>query len=163
MSGLKSEYHIGEVGGADITITVTPTVTLSAYEANDGVGAEMTFANAGRIAGGGGIIKSVVFIDDAGEDEEFELWLFDTTFTEAGDATVWGVTEVELHTVVAVISSTDGTWRAVGTPSVCDIEVSRGYTCASGSTSLFGQLVTRGTPDFVAVDDFTVRINLVQN
>ena len=155
------ETHIGEVGGADVTITVTPTVTLTAYEANDAVGTELTFANAARTSGAGGIIKSVMFIDDAGEDEEFELWLFDTTFTDGTDAATWGSTEAELHTLAAVISTTDGTWVSGGTPSVCDVEVSRGYTCTG--TSLFGQLVTRGTPDFVATDDFTVRISLVQN
>ena len=163
MSGRKSEYHIGEVGGADKAITVTPTITLTAYEANDAVSGEMTFTDAARIEGAGGIIKNVMFIDDAGEDEEFELWLFDTTFTDGTDAATWGATEAELHTLVCVISTEESSqgWLSAGTPSVCDVEVSRGYTCTG--TSLFGQLVTRGTPDFVATDDFTIRIFLVQN
>ena len=33
------------------------------------------------LLGAGGIIKSVVIIDDAGQDAETELWLFDTTIT----------------------------------------------------------------------------------
>ena len=163
MSGRESEYHIGNVGGEDVCITVTPTITLTAYEANDAVSGEMTFANAARFAGYGGIIKNVLFIDDAGEDEEFELWLFDTTFTDGTDAATWGATEAELHTLICVISTEESSqgWLSAGTPSVCDVEVSRGYSCTG--TSLFAQLVTRGTPDFVATDDFTIRINLVQN
>lgn len=155
------ETHIGEVGGADVIISQTPTVTAGAYSANDAVGGMLTFANAARASGLGGIIKSVVIVDDAGQDAETELWLFDTTITAVGDNAGFTQTEAELHTVVAVISSTEGTWRASGTPSVCDIECSRGYTCTG--TSLFGQLVTRGTPTEVATDDITVRIQLVQN
>ena len=65
--GRESEYHIGNVGGEDVCITVTPTITLTAYEANDAVGTELTFANAARFAGYGGIIKNVLFIDDVGK------------------------------------------------------------------------------------------------
>jgi len=161
LSIAAGENHLGEVGGADTIITVTPTVTAGAYSAGDAVGGELTFANAGRASGLGGIIKSVVFIDDAGQDAETELWLFDTTITAVGDNAAFSQTEAELHTCIAVISSTEGTWRAAGTPSVCDVEVSRGYTCTG--TSLFGQLVTRGTPTYAATDDVTVRIQLVQN
>jgi len=155
------ETHIGEVGGADIIITQTPTVTAGAYSANDAVGGLLTFTNAARASGSGGIIKSVVIVDDAGQDAELELWLFDTTITAISDNAPWALTEAELHTCIAVISTTEGTWRASGTPSVCDIEVSRGYTCTG--TNLFGQLVTRGTPTYVATDDVTVRIQLIQN
>lgn len=155
------ELHLGEVGGADVIITATPTVTAGAYSANDAVGGLLTFANAARASGLGGIIKSVVLIDDAGQDAATELWLFDTTITAIADNDAWALTEAELHTLIAVISSSDGVWSASGTPSVCDIECSRGYTCTG--TSLFGQLVTRGTPTYVATDDVTVRIQLVQN
>ena len=155
------ETHIGDVGGADIIITQTPTVTAGAYSANDAVGGLLTFTNAARVSGGGGVIKSVVFIDDAGQDVALELWLFDTTITAIADNAAWALTEAQLHTCVAVISTTDGTWRASGTPSVCDVDVSRGYTCTG--TNLFGQIVTRGTPTFAATDDVTVRIQLLQN
>ncbi len=155
------ETHIGEVGGADVILTQTPTVTAGAYTAGDAVGGLLTFTNAARTSGAGGIIKSVVLVDDAGQDAEMELWLFDTTITAISDNAAWALTEAELHTCIAVISTTEGTWRATGTPSVCDIEVSRGYTCTG--TNLFGQLVTRGTPTFAATDDVTVRIQLVQN
>ena len=157
----EGDFHVGQVGGEDIVITQTPTVTAGAYSANDVVGGLLTFAGAARITGGGGIIKSVVIIDDGGQDAETELWLFDTTITAIADNGAWALTEAQLHTCVAVISTTEGAWRASGTPSVCDIECSRAYTCTG--TALYGQLVTRGTPTEVATDDITVRISLVQN
>lgn len=144
-----------------VRVSQTPTVTAGAYSANDTVGGLLTFANAARISGGGGVIKSVIFVDDAGQDVALELWLFDQTFTAISDNAAWAVAEASLHNLVAVISSTEGTWRASGTPSVCDVECSRAYVCAA--TSLFGQLVTRGTPTFAATDDVTVIIELLQD
>ena len=50
---------------------------------------------------------------------------------------------------------------AAGTPSACDIEVSRAYKLTG--TSMFGQLVTRGTPTYAATDDVTVTVSLLQD
>ena len=145
-----------------ITITQTPTVSSTgAHTAGNNVGGLLTFANAARVSGGGGVIKDVLIIDDAGQDAELELWLFDTTFTAGAGQAAWAPTEAQLHTLITVVKSTDGSWIAGGTPSVCPIEVSRRYDCTG--TSLFGRLVTRGTPTFSASDDVTVRIMLLQD
>lgn len=155
--------NIGKVSSDGITITQTPTVTAGAYSANDNVGGLLTFASAAQVSGGGGVIKQVEIIDDAGQDAELELWLFDTTFTAGNDNAAWTPTEAQLHTEVTVISTEDSAqgWLAAGTPSVCSIEVARRYDCTG--TSLFGRLVTRGTPTYVATDDVTVRIMLLQD
>ena len=154
---------IGIVTVNGITITQTPAITAGAYSAADNVGGLLTFANAARVSTGGGVIKNVLIVDDAGQDAELELWLFDTTFTAGNDNDAWAPTEAQLHTQIAVISTEDSAqgWIAGGTPSVCDIEVARRYDCTG--TSLFGRLVTRGTPTYVATDDLTVRIMLLQD
>ena len=143
------------------TIQVSPTVTAGIYAANDVVGEQMTFANAALVAGGGGVIKSCQIIDDAGQDVVLELWLFNQAFTVIADNAPWAPSQADLRNLVCVISSNDGTWYAAGTPSVCDIEVSERYDAAA--TSLFGQLVTRGTPTFNAVDDVSVQIGVLQD
>ena len=144
-----------------ITIVVTPTVTIGPYVAGDCVGGELTFANAARVAGGGGAWKDVKIIDDAGEDVEMELWLFSATITSPGDNNPWAPPEAELHTLVGIASTSDGAWFAAGTPSAARVEVSQRYDCAA--TSLFGQLVTREAPTFLATDDVTVIIGLLQD
>jgi len=149
------------VGSAGITISQIPTVTAGAYVANDAVGGLLTFANAARVSGGGGVIKDVVIIDDAGQDVALELWLFDQTFTAMADNAAWAPAEADLENLVAIITTDDGAWFAAGTPSAALIEVSQRYDCTG--TSLFGQLVTRGTPTFVATDDVTVKIGLLQD
>jgi len=151
----------GTVGSASITIIANPTVTAGAYSAGDCVGGVLTFAAAARATGDGGVIKDVVIVDDAGQDAQLELWLFNQTFTSPGDNAAWAATEAQLHNLVAVITSVDGSWFATGTPSVLVVEASQQYTCAA--TSLFGQLVTRGTPTYVATDDISVVIGLLQD
>jgi hypothetical protein len=131
--GAAGENHIGQVGGEGTTISQTPTVTAGAYGANDAVGGLLTFANAARVA----------------------------TFTAMGDNAAWAPSQADLRKLVAIVSTTDGAWYAAGTPSAARIEVSQRYDLVG--TSMFGQLVTRGTPTFAATDDVTVIISLQQD
>lgn len=153
--------NIGLVGSEGITISQTPSVTAGIYAANDAVGGLLTFANAGRYTGYGGVVKDVIILDDAGQDAEMELWLFNATFTAMADNAPWAPSEVDLRKIVAIISTAGGAWFAAGTPSAARVECNQRYDCVG--TSLFGQLVTRGTPTFVASDDVTVIIGLLQD
>ena len=154
--------HIGQVGSPGITISQTPTVSAGvAYAADEAVGGLLTFADAARVVGGGGVIKDVIILDDAGQDAELELWLFNAAFTAMVDNAAWAPSEPDLRNLVAIITTSDGAWFAAGTPSAARVEVSQRYDL--GGTSLFGQLVTRGTPTFAATDDITVIIGLLQD
>ncbi|MFA5025468.1 MAG: hypothetical protein WC503_03115 [Candidatus Shapirobacteria bacterium] len=59
------EAHIGEVGGNTLSIVVTPAIGAAAFTAGDFVGGKLTLANAGRVAGGSGIINSLTIVDGA--------------------------------------------------------------------------------------------------
>ena len=143
-------------------ISQTPTVVTDAYTAADAVGGLLTFANAARVTGGGGVIQSVIFLDDAGQDVDLELWLFDQTFTAIADADEFDISQADMRNLVAIVPSADGAWYATGTESACPVQkVAAPYNCLG--TSLFGQLVTRGTPTFAAADDVTVIIQLMQD
>jgi len=157
------ETHVGSVGGESIAVSQTPTVTSGSYSANDAVGGLLTFANAGRVAEGSGVLKNVLIIDDAGQDAVLELWLFNATFTAMADNAAWAPSQADLRKLIAVISTNDGDWFAAGTPSVARVEVSQNYNLAAAGTSLFGQLVTRGTPTFAATDDVSIIIQLLQD
>jgi len=156
--------NIGRVGSEGITISQTPTVTVGAYSAGDVVGGLLTFANAARVATYGGVIKNVLIVDDAGQDAELELWLFNQAFTPIADNGAWAPAEADLENLITVVSTetSDQGWIAAGTPSICDIEVSRRYDLVG--TSMFGQLVSpTDTPTFAATDDITVKVLLLQD
>lgn len=155
------EAHIGQVGSEGTTIAQTPTIDDDAYTAGDNVGGLLTFASAARNAASGGVIKNVFIIDDAGQDAELELWLFNQTFTQGDDDAAWAPSEADLENCIGVISTSGSTWRAAGTPSVITIEVAQRYDLTG--TSLFGRLVTRGTPNYDATDDLTIKVALLQD
>ena len=144
-----------------ITISLIPTVTAGAYIANDAVGGLLTFANAARAIGWGGVVKNMIILDDAGQDAELELWLFNQTFTAMADNAPWAPAEADLENLICIISTTNGAWFPAGTPSAARVEVSQRYDLIGAS--LFGQLVTRGTPTYAAIDDVTVKIGLLQD
>ena len=169
---LDVEYEIRLVDNGDDTfslavasqgasISLTPTITDGAYAANDAVGGLLTFADAATVIGGGGVIKDLKIIDDAGQDAELELWLFNATFTAMADNDPWDPSQADLRKLVAIISTASGSWFAAGTESAAEIEVSKRYDLVG--TSLFGQLVNRGTPTFVTVDDVTVILGLLKD
>ena len=141
------------------TISQTPVVTAGIYAANDVVGGLLTFANAVRNSGGGGIVKSLIILDDAGQDAALELWLFSQTFTAIADNGPWAPSEADLRSLVAIIATADGGYYAAGTPSAARVEASQRYDLVG--TSLFGQLVTRGTPTYAATDDVTLILELL--
>jgi hypothetical protein len=134
-------------------------VTAGLYTANDAVGGLLTFANAVRNSGGGGIIKSMIVIDDAGQDASLELWLFSQTFTAIADNGVFDISQPDLRNLVAIIATADGSYYASGTESAARVEASQRYDLAG--TSLFGQLVTRGGPTYAATDDVTVILEVL--
>ena len=152
---------IGSVSTFGTTISQTPTVTAGAYSAGDAVGGLLTFANAARVAGGGGVIKDAIFLDDAGQDAAMELWLFSVTFTAMADNAAWNPSSADLRNLVAIIPTSSGAWYDAGTESAAMVEIAQRYDL--DGTSMFGQLVTRGTPTFAATDDISVMIGLLQD
>ena len=155
------DTYVDEIMSEGVMPSQTPVITAGAYSANDAVGGLLTFEFAARVEGRGGIVKNVLIIDNAGQDAEFELWLFKATFTAMGDNDAWAPSKADLKNLVAIISTASGAWFAAGTLSVARIPVSQYFEL--DGTSLFGQVVNRGTPTFVAVDDITVILGLLQD
>jgi len=161
ISTLATDANPMAVSTDGITISQTPTVTAGAYAANDAVGGLLTFANAARVTGGGGVIKDALILYDTAEEPELELWLFDRTFTAMADNSPWLPSEADLRNLVAIISTIGGAWFDAGTPNAARVEASQRYDCLG--TSLFGQLVTRSIMTPTATDDVSVKIGLLQD
>lgn len=143
------------------TVSMIPTITAGAYIAGDNVGGLITFADAALAVGGGGVLKDMVIVDDAGQDAELELWLFNQTFTAGADNAPWAPSEADLENLITVITTADIDYLAAGTPSVVVVEIAKRFDCIG--TSLFGRLVTRGTPTYAATDDLTVKLMFLQD
>jgi len=160
-----SEEHIGQVGGEGITITVSPVLTVAgAYIAGDFVGTSATaliFANAARVAGGSGVIKSAMLIDAALQSIACELWLFDTNVAPPADNAAWTISDAHAATCIGVIPFS--TYYASALNSVSNGVVPNGGIGFSAvATTIWGALVTRGAPTYATLN-LTVRLNIMQD
>lgn len=157
--------YVGTTGGNTAQIDVTPTLTVAAtYVSGDYVGTSttpMTFLGASRINNSTATILSAVLVDGALQSVACELWLFDTTLTAPADSAAWTLTDAEAKRCIGVIPFS--TYYASGANSISFAQgVGIGFKTISASTSLYGCLVTRGSPTY-ASGDLTVRLNILQD
>lgn len=155
--GLYTDPHLSVV-----RIQVTPTVsTTPAYTAKDCVGGLMTFANAARISGGAININAVQIVDKSQQQIAMDLVLLDRTMTATTDNAIFAPTDAEMAFIVGVIPFVAGDYKDFSTNSVATLK-DINLTAVLNGTSLFGQLVTRGTPTYVATTDIVVTVTLTQ-
>lgn len=151
---IAGEAHIGEVGGKAIPIIVTPTLTVGAtYVANDFVGTNntaMTFASAARIAAGSGTIIGATLIDYVAASVVAELWLFNAAPAGLGlDSAAFTISDADALLCIGVIPF--ATYYASALNSISNGQIPNGnlpFKCPAGATSIFGALVTRGSPAY---------------
>ncbi len=143
-----------------VRVTQTPTVsTTPAYTAKDAVGGLLTFANAVRASGGSGQLLTVTVIDNSQQRPSLELVLFDRTFTASTDNAIFAPSDADLANCIGVVAI--NAWSDFSTNSIATVSaVGLGFVL--NGTSLFGQLVTRGTPTFVATTDIIVAVDILQ-
>ena len=146
------------------TISQTPTVsTTPAYSAGDAIGGKLTFANATRVAAYSGRVKSVIVTDQNKQNVVIDLVLFNadpsgTTFT---DNSVLDVADADMVKIIARVPLVD--WTNLNDNAFCAVNnLSLDFNLASG-TSLYGCLITRGTPAFAATNDIIVTLVIEQD
>lgn len=133
--------------------SVTPTLDTAAYAAGDALATVMTFAGLPQR----GYIDRLTVIDLGKQDAAGELWLFDAAVTGAAANAAHDVSDADLAHCVAVIPF--GPYYDASDNSV---SVAKGVDCAydtgdTGTGTLYGIAVTRGTPTY-ADGDLTITI-----
>jgi len=160
------ETHLGEVGGKENTITWPPAIsTGGAYVAGDYVGTDaspITFTGATRVSGGTGIIHSAVLVDKDLQSKTMELWLFDTAPTPPADNAAWTISDADSATLIGVIVF--DTYYASALNSVANPTNLGIAFKAVGGSSIYGCLVTRGTPTYSSGNgSLTIRLSILQD
>ena len=157
------EEHIGEVGSAGTTITVTPTLSVAgAYVSGDFVGTSataMTFADAVRVSGGSGVIESAIIIDGDLQSIACELWLFDTAVTPPNDNAAWTISDADALTCIGVIP-----FNVYYASALNSVAPKSGLNIAFSAiaTDIYGCLVTRGAPTYTD-GKLSVRLSILQD
>lgn len=147
----------------DIPVTSSGLTTAStAYTAGDQVGAQFTFANAGRVSGGGGMIVGAVLVSAADIIGPFDLVITDASVTLAADNAAYAISDADALHVVALLQLAGA--YDIGNNRIAQVyNLAVPYIC-SGGTSLFGGLITRsGHTFFGAVTDLQLDLYVERN
>jgi len=149
-------------GGTSKTFELTPTITLSGYSPGDAVGGLLHFENAQRIYNGGGWIDTVIIRDADKQLAALELVLFDGLFTATLDNAPFDPFDADLANCIGHIPIASGNYSPFKDNSEATVR-DVGFRFSLSGTSMFGQLVTRGTPNYEAIDGITVALLISQD
>jgi hypothetical protein len=132
---------------AFLVVSATPTLDTAIYASGDSLHtAVISFASAVRLSGGAGRVRKVLVIDKDLQSAAGELWLFSATVTPAAANAAHSISDGDAALCVGVIPF--GTYYASALNSISIANVEVAINCAA--TTLFGILVTRGTPTYTA-------------
>lgn len=146
-------------------VSVTPTVDTSAYASGDVIGGKLTFSNALPWRTGTGFLVSVTISDKAAQASDLDLVLFESdpdssTFT---DQAAFDPADADLSKVLTVVnfgSSSRFAFNDNGVKHVASLAVPIKGRSSAGVVTLYGVLVSRGTPTFASSSDVTVKLGI---
>lgn len=146
-----------------IRLKVTPVISTSAYLKNDAVGGLMEFTSAVLAKARGGTIQKAVIVDKAGQKAKLDLYLSDRTFTATADADPIDISAADTDNTLGVVEVSPGNYAKVATTSAREVatRAGLGMSFKLNGTSIFGQLITRGTPTYVATSDLVVILAII--
>jgi hypothetical protein len=142
-------------------VSQDPTVTAGAYSSGDAIGGLLTFKNITTAGNGdrGALVESVLIVDEAAQGADVDLVLFDRTFTATADNAAFDPTDADLLNCIGVVNIT--THYAFNDNG---ISIERAFGLPIPSTtdgSIYGQLVSRGTPTYAATTDVSAVVTTV--
>lgn len=151
-----------------IQCSVAQTVTASsAYASGNVVGGKISCANAVRSGGLGGLIQTVWVSDKSGQIQPYEFWPFnsDPSATTVTNKSAIAINAADLSKVAAppiVIPSTATVLGATTTMGITGASgLATSFRLADGNTTLYGILVTRGTPTYTSTSDVGVYLTII--
>lgn len=148
---------------ATTTVSATPTVTASsAYAANNEVGGLMTFAALLDPSLFNGIVQSIRLRFKDAQTATFKLYLFKTNPTNSTwtdkTAPAINVADIPFAFGPFTLSTSDS---GLGTCTLYELDAIAAAIQASSAT-LYGILVTTGTPTFGSTSDVSVEVTVLR-
>lgn len=150
---------------AVVRVAATPTVSNgSIYAAKDAIGALLTFTGAVRANGATGTLSAVQIVDKGQQMAALDLVLFDSSITAPTDNAIFAPTDAEVALCVGVVPILTTDYADFSTNSIATkANLGLTFKAGSGTSSLFGVLVSRGTPTYTSTSDIVVTLTIQQN
>ena len=142
---------------AMLRATASPVVTTgSAYAAGNAVGGLLVFAGLARVAGQGLVLQTALLRDRSGNAAAYDLFLFDGAPAAPADKAAVALSAADLAKCIAVVPLAGA---ALGAAAGMGVIAAGGLGLAcrlASGTTLWGILVTRGTPTFAGAADLAL-------
>jgi hypothetical protein len=133
------------------------TIATTAYTAGDTVGTQFTLANAARVSGGTGMIRSVVLTSAADIIGAYDVVFTRSSITLAADNAAYAISDTDAKAVIGLVPLAGA--YDIGNNRIAQAHnLAVPYDC-SGGTSLYASLITRvGHTFFAAVTDLQLQV-----
>lgn len=158
------ENHIGAIGGNTFEQITTQTTQNAAYSAGNCVGGLITLTNAMRTSGGTGIIQSIHLIDKDNQKAAMDLLVFNANPTAATitdkTAFVYSTDITKQIARIPIAASDYVTYNSIATVSLGGLSK---IVKANGSQTLYGALVTSGTPSYTGTSQVIIQVDILQD
>lgn len=134
---------------------VTPTVTAGAYSANDVVGGRLQFAGLD-----GGTLQSITICDYATQAVDYLLVLFESQPTDITDNATFDIADADLAKIIYQTALTSASNRQAFTDNSYSFLYSLDVPLQAVGDTVWGFLITTGTPTYAATTDITVTLQV---
>lgn len=152
-----------------VFVSAILSVDTSAYATGDLIGAKQTYNYATQVGTGSGYVTSVTISDQSVQASDLDLFLFctnpaATTFTDQAALDVADADTTKVCGVVHFDSTTRFAFADNGVKFIIPnpIPIRTIDTYGEVTRTLYGALVSRGTPTFAASTDLKVTIAILQ-
>jgi hypothetical protein len=140
------EAHVGEVGTPSTVISLTVTVSNTAYASGDLLFETETLTNAVRVTGGTGVIYNITVFDPDDQGAALELYISDTWCTWGTENAAASAADSCVDDVLCgPISVTAADYADVGGSRVAKVAPACLVKAVAGSRDLYITGVSRGT------------------
>lgn len=144
------------VASVRTSVTITPTISITAYEANDCIGGKQTLANAVRTSGGSARLNHIRIIDEDNQKPDLAILVLNADPTSATltnhSAIVWNGDQTKVELPIRVPTSS---YMTVGSIAFVDVFIDENVKPTSG-TSLWVVIMCFGLPDFSDINHLTI-------
>jgi hypothetical protein len=148
----------------NLKVSVTPTITTTAYTTGFVVGGKLSFLGAARTKTKTGWVVSAAIADKSTTTSDMELWLYDTDLAAAvANNTAFAPTVADNLNCIGIISFGSATRFAASANGMKVTTFSPIPFLIPTGTTLYGVLVVRGTPTFVGTSDLTITLGISQD
>ena len=134
---------------------VTPAVIVQTYTANDVVGGLLTFSGLRN-----GTLQSITVCDNAAQAVDYLLVLFESAPTVIDDGDEWDLTDADLPKIIYQDSLTSASNRQAFAANSYNYLYGLSVPIWSAGGTVFGFLITPGTPTYAATSDITVTLQV---